>query len=124
MGLAQLMPGTAAKLGVNPHDPVQNLEGGARYLRMMYNTFGDWRLALAAYNAGPGNVNKWLAANGDPRDPNVDVVEWIEAIPIEETRNYVQRVLENAVVYDLMHPRAASTARYPLSAYLGRRTPG
>ena len=52
------MPGTAAKLGVNPRDPIQNLEGGARYLRMMYNTFGDWRLALAAYNAGPGAVQK------------------------------------------------------------------
>ena len=72
-GLAQLMPGTAAKLGVDASDPVQNLEGGARYLRMMYNTFGSWRLALAAYNAGPGAVAKY---GGVP--------------PYRETRNYVR----------------------------------
>jgi soluble lytic murein transglycosylase-like protein len=72
-GLAQLMPGTAAKLGVNPRDPHQNLEGGARYLRMMYDRFGNWRLALAAYNAGPEAVQKH---GGVP--------------PYQETKNYVR----------------------------------
>lgn len=72
-GLAQLMPGTAALLGVDPHDPRQNLEGGARYLRMMYDRFGNWRLALAAYNAGPEAVDKH---GGVP--------------PYEETKNYVR----------------------------------
>jgi soluble lytic murein transglycosylase-like protein len=76
IGLAQLMPGTAELLGVDPHDPVQNLEGGARYLKMMYRKFGSWRLALAAYNAGPGAVQKH---NGVP--------------PFRETRNYVKKIL-------------------------------
>lgn len=57
-GLAQLMPETARRLGVNATDPHDNLEGGARYLRMMYDRFGDWKLALAAYNAGPEAVQK------------------------------------------------------------------
>ncbi len=75
-GLAQLMPGTAAKLGVDPKDPHQNLDGGARYLAMMYAKFGNWRLALAAYNAGPGAVIKH---GGIP--------------PYSETRNYVKAIL-------------------------------
>ncbi|MEX0338797.1 MAG: lytic transglycosylase domain-containing protein [Arenibacterium sp.] len=73
LGLAQLMPGTARYLGVNPHDPKQNLEGGARYLAEQYREFGSWRLALAAYNAGPEAVRKH---GGVP--------------PYRETKNYVK----------------------------------
>ncbi|MEQ6247900.1 lytic transglycosylase domain-containing protein [Sulfitobacter sp. HNIBRBA3233] len=73
LGLAQLMPETARTLRVDPGDPAQNLEGGARYLRQQYNTFGTWRLALAAYNAGPGAVKKY---GGIP--------------PYRETKNYVK----------------------------------
>ncbi len=76
IGLAQLMPETAALLGVNPTDPAQNLEGGARYLAMQYRAFGSWRLALAAYNAGPQAVEKH---GGIP--------------PYDETRNYVRVIL-------------------------------
>lgn len=76
IGLAQLMPETARSLGVNPHDPKQNLEGGARYLAAQYRTFGSWRLALAAYNAGPAAVEKH---GGVP--------------PYQETRNYVRVIL-------------------------------
>ena len=76
MGLAQLMPGTARDLGVDPSDPLQNLTGGARYLRQQMDTFQDPQLALAAYNAGPGNVRKY---GGIP--------------PFQETQNYVSRIL-------------------------------
>ena len=64
-------------------------------------------LSVAGYNAGPGNVRKWLDQNGDPRYDGIDVIDWIERIPFSETRGYVQRVLENAVVYDTLNPSGA-----------------
>ena len=68
------------------------------------------------------DIERWVNANGDPRTPGIDMVEWIEQIPFTETRNYVQRVLENAVVYDLLYPQQArSPANGRLSYYLGRR---
>jgi len=108
-GLMQLMPGTAQetskRLGI-PYareklsDEGYNIQLGASYLQRMISYFGGSHvLAVAAYNAGPGNVNKWLSRFGDPRQPDVDVIDWIEQIPFGETRNYVQRVLENAVIY-------------------------
>jgi len=134
-GLMQLMPGTAreqsGKIGIsyNPAalttDPNLSIMLGSSYFKRMYAAYGSYPMAIAAYNAGPGNVNKFVRANGDPRTPGVDVVDWIEAIPIYETKNYVQRVLENAVVYDLMNPaRSTSRGDNRLSWYLGKNKPG
>ncbi len=133
-GLMQIMPGTARdtarRLGMDQadivlFDPQINITLGASYFRRLLNAYGGSHvLAIAAYNAGPGNVNRWLRTIGDPRT-NMDVLDWIEAIPFSETRNYVQRVLENAVVYDLKNPkRAASQGDAPLSFYLGKSYPG
>jgi len=132
-GTMQLMPGTAretaGKIGIsytpsNLDDPTYNIRLGDWYFgRLMDRYNGSFPLAVAAYNAGPGNVNKWLAANGDPRVTG-DILGWIEAIPLSETRGYVQRVLENAVVYDLLHPKGAQPRTAALSAYLGKRAPG
>ena len=60
---------------------------------------GSYILSFAGYNAGRGRVKQWIAAYGDPRDPNVDPVDWVERIPISETRNYVERIMENLQVY-------------------------
>lgn len=133
-GLMQLMPGTAretaGRIGLSymPEaltDTTYNIQLGSTYFQRMLDYYGgSYPLAVAAYNAGPGNVNKWIAANGDPRNPWVDTLQWIEAIPFGETRNYVQRVLENAVVYDRLNPRGAPDDKAPLSRYLGKRQPG
>ena len=133
-GLMQLMPGTARQTapvaGVNYdpgslYDTAYNVRLGSTYFGQMMDRYaGSYVLAVAAYNAGPGNVDRWLRTVGDPRS-GMDVLSWIDAIPLSETRNYVQRVLENAVVYDLLNPRRANIkSATPLSAYLGKSQPG
>ena len=117
-GLMQLMPATGAdvarRLGLPfsvdrlTSDPVFNVQLGADYLGMRRDNLGNFMLAAAAYNAGIGRARQWITANGDPRLPvsagGVEPIDWIESIPIQETRNYVQRVTENAVVYSLLEP--------------------
>jgi soluble lytic murein transglycosylase len=109
-GLMQLMPGTAketaGKLGLDysanrlTSDGAYNALLGSTYLKAQLDTFdGSLLLAAAAYNAGPGNVRKWLTAYGDPRSDKIDPVVWVELIPMLETRKYVQRVLGNYLVY-------------------------
>ncbi len=134
-GMMQLMPGTArevaGKLGLGydvsrlTRDTDYNIMLGSSYFQQMLNVWsGNYPLAVASYNAGPGNVRSWIRANGDPRLPGADIVRWIEDIPIYETRNYVQRVLENAVVYDLIHPTRAQSGQNRLSWYLNKNRPG
>lgn len=114
-GLMQLMPGTAREqanllgLGYDAQalidDAGYNIALGDAYFRRMLRYYnGSYPLAVAAYNAGAGNVNAWLRANGDPRTGAVDWITWIERIPFYETKNYVQRVLENAAVYEHLYP--------------------
>ena len=109
-GLMQLMPftaqGVAKKLGIQTSlasltgDPDHNMRLGTSYLEEMLNRFDDaLPLAVAAYNAGPSRVDQWLREMGDPRAGPVAMIDWLELIPISETRNYVQRVLENVVIY-------------------------
>lgn len=115
-GLMQLMPATAQdvakKLGLPYNrdllfsDPAYNLRLGSYYIGLRRDNFENSMMAIAAYNAGAGNVRKWIAMNGDPRgSSSADLVDWVEMIPITETRNYVQRVTENAVVYSLLEPK-------------------
>lgn len=109
-GLMQVMPRTARAmadaLGLAytldrlTEDPAYNARLGTAYLaRMLERYRGSTLLAAAAYNAGPGRVDDWLRRFGDPRQPGVDVLAWIEGIPFDETRNYVMRVLEAVHVY-------------------------
>ena len=135
-GLMQLLPSTAAEQAGKDglkfsvarliDDPIYNATLGAGYYTRIRGGLGSSHvLAVAAYNAGPGNARKFVRTMGDPRVPGVDVIDWIEAVPLLETRTYIQRVLENAVVYDLLHPAtAASPAVGRLSWYLGKSTLG
>jgi soluble lytic murein transglycosylase len=109
-GLLQLMPATAKatarSIGV-PYskakltsDPAYNATLGAAHLGSLVDDFGgSYVMTFAAYNAGSSRVHDWVRRHGDPRDASVDVVNWIELIPFTETRNYVQRIMENLQVY-------------------------
>ncbi|MEM1409219.1 MAG: transglycosylase SLT domain-containing protein [Pseudomonadota bacterium] len=82
------------------HDPAYNMTLGAAHLSHLLERFGgSYVMVLAAYNAGPHRVDEWVETYGDPRDPDVDPVDWVELIPFSETRNYVMRVMENVQVY-------------------------
>jgi soluble lytic murein transglycosylase len=81
-------------------DPVYNTQMGAAELSALLSEYkGNHIMTFAGYNAGRGRVQDWIKAYGDPRDPKVDAVDWVERIPLSETRNYVQRVMENLMVY-------------------------
>jgi soluble lytic murein transglycosylase len=133
-GLMQLMNGTAreqaGKMGVGYDsyrlisDPNYNVMIGSAYFnRLLNNWNGSVPLAVAAYNAGSGNVSKWIARYGDPRS-QVDMLKWIEAIPYTETRAYVQRVIENSVVYDSLRGGGTQQTAMHVSRYLGKDRPG
>jgi len=109
-GLMQLLPGTgqmmARKLAVafDPLDltldPALNMRLGAAYLAELRDEFGpSLGLVAAGYNAGPGRPRRWVSEIGDPRDPRVDFVSWVERVPFAETRNYIMRVAESQVAY-------------------------
>ena len=132
-GIMQLMPGTAreqaAKMGVGydgyrlTTDPAYNVMLGSAYFQRMLNIWdGNVPLAVASYNAGSGNVGRWVNRYGDPRRGK-DVLQWIEQIPYTETRAYVQRVIENSVVYDRMNP-SMPTRTVHVSTFLGKSAPG
>ena len=110
VGLMQVTPeagrDTAKRFGVAydwnglVSDPVYNTQMGAAEVAALLKEYrGSYIMTFAGYNAGRGRVRQWVAQHGDPRDPKVDAVDWVERIPLAETRNYVQRVMENLQVY-------------------------
>jgi soluble lytic murein transglycosylase len=109
-GLLQLMPATAnnvaREIGISyskkrlTTDPAYNLKLGRHYIEGLLGDFkGSYIMAIAGYNAGPSRVKRWSKNFGDPRSKDVSSIDWVEMIPFDETRNYVQRVLENLQVY-------------------------
>jgi soluble lytic murein transglycosylase len=110
VGLMQVTPeagrDTAKRVGVAYNwdrlvsDPVYNTQMGAAEVAALLKDYrGSYIMTFAGYNAGRGRVQQWVAQHGDPRDPGVDAVDWVERIPFAETRNYVQRVMENLQAY-------------------------
>lgn len=128
-GLMQILPSTARdvarRYGIafagagDLHKPETNLSLGCYHLKDLLDGFGgSWVLTIAGYNAGKARVLGWVNARGDPRDAKVDVIDWIESIPFDETRNYVMRVLENQLAYktrrgEALQPRELSQILRP-----------
>ena len=110
-GLMQLMPATAREVASDlgedrlnlsrlTDDPGFNAQLGGTYIAKLVESFdGSYIMAIAAYNAGGSRVRQWVRQAGDPRDPDIDPIDWLERIPFDETRNYVQRVMENLQIY-------------------------
>jgi peptidoglycan lytic transglycosylase len=127
-GLMQVLP-TTAKLVAKKNgvafdqkrllnDPVYNVQIGAAELGNALESYrGSYILTFASYNAGPGRVREWIGRYGDPRDPHIDPIDWVERIPFSETRNYVQRILENMQVYRI---RFGGSPRLMIEADLRR----
>lgn len=126
-GLMQLLPATAQSVARRlniPHqtpwltsDPAHNIRLGSAYIQERLDRFGGvMPFAFAGYNAGSGRVDEWLSTYGDPRGGSVRMLDWIEQIPFAETRNYVQRVIENVAVYRARDPRFAAR-EHPMAAW-------
>jgi soluble lytic murein transglycosylase len=131
-GLMQMLPSTASrtaqkfKVSFSPNrlteDPAFCAQLGAAHLgELMEETKGSLVMTFASYNAGGGRVREWIAAAGDPRQPGVDVVDWVERIPFYETRNYVQRIMENLQVYRARMQGNQSTLLISEDMETGRR---
>ena len=121
VGLMQVTPeagrDTAKRFGVTydwkrlVSDPVYNMQMGAGEISALFKEYtGSYIMTFAGYNAGRGRVRQWVAQHGDPRDPKIDAVDWVERIPLAETRNYVQRVMENLQVYGTRFRASIATA--------------
>jgi soluble lytic murein transglycosylase len=121
VGLMQVTPeagrDTAQRFGVAydwnrlVSDPVYNTQMGAAEISALFKEYtGSYIMTFAGYNAGRGRVREWVAKHGDPRNPKVDAVDWVERISLAETRNYVQRVMENLQVYAARLGASVSTA--------------
>src|SRR5262249_9682336 len=113
MGLMQVTPAagrdTAKRFGAKYdgkrllHDSVYNVQMGSAELAGLLSDYrGSYILTFAGYNAGRGRIKEWVQRYGDPRDPDIDPIDWVELIPFSETRNYVQRVMENMAVYRVL----------------------
>ncbi|WP_417455106.1 lytic transglycosylase domain-containing protein [Kiloniella sp.] len=129
-GLMQLMPATAKSVAKKEKlsykkrqltdNPTYNIQLGTAYLSDLIGSFdGSYVMALAGYNAGPHRVRKWVKDYGDPRHENVNIIDWMEQIPFNETRNYVQRILESHVMYrnKLEQTNTAITGNLPFSLW-------